>query len=58
MAIQNIFYGVGIIFIFVSIWYFARDFIAALPKEIKLILLIASIIITFILAELCREVNK
>lgn len=54
MKMQNIFYFIGVIFIFISTIYFAKEFIIGLPKEIKLILLILSIIITFTLAEFFR----
>ncbi|MEK6860068.1 MAG: hypothetical protein AABX54_04610 [Nanoarchaeota archaeon] len=54
MKIQYIFYTVGIIFIFASVWYFAREFINDLPDPIKLILLIAATIISFIVAEFLR----
>jgi len=58
MSVQNIFYGVGIIFIFLSVWYFAKEFIAQLPNEIKLLLLICSVVVSFIVAELFRGADK
>ena len=58
MSIQNIFYGVGIIFIFISAWWFSREFIINLPDEIKLLLLISSVIFTFVIAELFRGADK
>ena len=54
MKMQYIFYVIGVIFIFISTIYFAKEFIVNLPKEIKLILLILSIIVTFTLAEFFR----
>jgi len=54
MKLHYIFYIVGIIFIFASVIYFAREFINELPDAIKLIILIASVIITFVVAELLR----
>ena len=58
MEIQNIFYIVGVIFIFASIWYFVGEFIANLPDVIKLVLLIVSVIIAFVLAEVFRGGDK
>ncbi len=54
MKIQYIFYTVGIIFIFASVWYFAREYIDELPDPIKLILLVAATIIAFVVAEFLR----
>ena len=54
MKIQHIFYIVGVLFIFASVWYFARTFINDLPDPIKLMLLIVSVVVTFIIAELLR----
>ena len=54
MKIHYLFYIVGIIFIFGSVWYFAREFIDELPNFIKLTLLVISIIIIFVIAELLR----
>lgn len=54
MKIQYIFYTVGVIFIFFTIWYFAREFIADLSDPIKLMLLLFSVIILFIVAEFLR----
>ncbi len=58
MKIQHIFYFVGVLFIFASVWYFAREFIADLPNAIKLTLLIITVVISFIIAELLRSVDK
>jgi len=55
MKIQNIFYTFGVIFIFAAVWYFAKEFIASLPNAIKTMLLITSIIVTFVIAEVLRE---
>jgi len=54
MKIQYLFYVVGVIFIFVSVWYFAREYIAQFPNIIKLILLLVSIVVSFIAAEFTR----
>jgi|TARA_Y100000310_G_scaffold181551_1_gene181511 membrane-bound ClpP family serine protease len=58
MKIQYIFYIVGVLFIFASVWYFAREFISDLPDIIKMTLLSFSIIISFIIAEFLRGGNK
>jgi len=54
MKIEYIFYILGVIFIFASVWWFAREFIDQLPNEIKLIILIFSFVGSFIIAELLR----
>ena len=55
MKMHYIFYIVGVIFIFASVWYFTREFIAELPNIVKLILLIISVIVSFIVAEFMRR---
>lgn len=54
MKVHHIFYVVGVIFIFSSVWYFTRQFIAELPDIVKLVLLGVSIIFTFVLSEIFR----
>ena len=54
MKLQYLFYIVGVIFIFFAVWYFAREYIKALPDMIKLILLIVSTIVSFVIAEFMR----
>jgi hypothetical protein len=58
MKIQSIFYIVGVIFIFAAVWYFAKEYIAQFPNSIKLILLIVSTIVAFIIAEFMRGADK
>jgi len=58
MKMQNLFYGIGIVFIFISIWYFAGEYLMNLDKGVKSILLFCSVIVTFIIAEVLRELNK
>jgi|GEM_PF-2379552 len=58
MKVQSIFYLVGVIFIFASVWYFAREYIAQFPNSIKLILLVVSTIVIFIIAEFMRGADK
>ena len=54
MQVQNIFYGIGALFIIVSVLYFSFEFLQNLPQQIKFILLAVSVIITFFVAELLR----
>lgn len=58
MKIQYVFYTVGVLFIFASVWYFTREFIDDLPDPIKLTLLIVAVVISFIIAELLRGADK
>lgn len=44
----------GVIFIFGSIWYFASSYIENLPRIIKIVLLMLSIIVSFVVAEIMR----
>lgn len=54
MKIQNIFYTIGVIFIIIAVIYFTREYIRALPSEIKVILLIFGTVVAFVVAELLR----
>jgi hypothetical protein len=54
MKIQYIFYVVGVIFIFASVIYFAKEFLLELPPPIQLILLILATVISFVIAEAFR----
>lgn len=54
MKIQYIFYTIGVLFIFASFYWFAKEFINDLPDPIKLTILIAAVFITFVIAELLR----
>jgi cell division protein FtsW (lipid II flippase) len=58
MKVQYVFYTVGVLFIFASVWFFAREFIEELPDVLKLILLVIAIVITFIIAEFLRGADK
>lgn len=58
MKIQYAFYIVGVIFIFASVIYFTKEFIKDLPDPLKLVLLIISMIASFIIAEFARGGNK
>lgn len=54
MKVQYVFYFVGVLFIFSSVIYFAREFIQDLPNSIKLLLLIVSVFVSFFIAEILR----
>ena len=54
MKIQYLFYIVGVIFVFVTVWYFAHEYIAQFSNIIKLILLIVSIVVSYVIAEFMR----
>ena len=41
-------------FIIVAVIYFTQEFIAGLPKEIKFLLLVVSVVVSFIIAEFMR----
>src|SRR3989344_6174165 len=51
MKVQYLFYIVGVIFVFVSVWYFAHEYIAQFPRIIKLVLLLVAIVISYVIAE-------
>ncbi len=55
MKIQYLFYFVGVIFVFISVWYFAYKWIALFPRIIKLILLLVSVVVSYIVAEFMRR---
>ncbi len=54
MNVQNYFYGIGALFIIVTVIYFSFTFLKDLPDTIKLVLLIFSVIGSFIIGELLR----
>ena len=54
MKLQYLFYIIGIVFMFIMIWYFAREYISQFPNIIKLILLIVSIVASYVFAEFMR----
>ncbi len=58
MKMQHLFYIVGVIFILSSVWYFAKEYVAQFPDSIKLALLIASVLVTFVIAEFFRGADK
>lgn len=54
MNVQNYFYGIGALFIIVAVIYFSFTFLKDLPDAVKLVLLIVSVIGTFIIGEFLR----
>src|SRR3989338_3425286 len=57
MKIQYLFYIVGVIFVFATVWYFAKEYISQFPNIIKLILLVVSIVILYVVAEFMRRAD-
>ncbi|MFH1072780.1 MAG: hypothetical protein V1743_05100 [Nanoarchaeota archaeon] len=55
MKTQYIFYVLGIIFLFITISYFAYQYLFDLSKEVKTIVLICLVIILFFAADWLRE---
>ncbi len=55
MRVQYLFYIGGIIFVFIAVWYFAREYVAQFPRSIKLVLLLVSMVVSYIVAEFMRE---
>ncbi len=58
MKIQNLFYVLGIIFIFITVFYFTYQYIFDLSNPIKTVILILFTIITFFVADYLREKDK
>jgi len=58
MKVQYIFYTIGVLFLIATVLYFTWEFIAELPDPIKLVLLIISIVVSFIVAEFLRGGDK
>jgi Na+/H+ antiporter NhaD/arsenite permease-like protein len=58
MKLHNIFYIVGVVFLFVTVWYFVREYLDQFPNGLKLILLLVSIVISFVIAEFLRRADK
>ena len=54
MKMQSVFYFVGVIFIFISVWYFAREYISQFSNGVKMILLVVSVVVSFVIAEFMR----
>jgi len=55
MEIQNIFYGVGIFFLFITTGYFVGTYLDEVPSSIKAILAFLLSVILFILGDILRR---
>lgn len=58
MEIQNIFYGVGIFFLFVSAGYFVGTYLEDVPSQIKAVLSFILAIVLFVIGDYLRRLNK
>lgn len=58
MEIQNIFYGVGLFFLFVTAGYFVGTYLEDVPSSIKAVLSFLLAVILFILGDYLRRINK
>jgi len=57
MKIQNIFYSIGIFFLFVTIGYFISNYLENVPTTIKVFLSFLLSIILFLIADYQRRVD-
>ena len=57
MEIQNIFYGIGIFFLIVTIGYFVGTYLEDVPSHIKAILAFLLSAILFVLGDIMRRKN-
>jgi len=55
MKLQYLFYIIGIIFIFITVAYFAYNYLFSLADGIKTIILVLAIIVFFALGEIMWE---
>jgi hypothetical protein len=58
MEIQNIFYGIGIFFLFLTIIYFLSTYLEDVPTKIKSSLSFLLAIILFVLGDYLRRLDK
>ncbi|NQZ85670.1 MAG: hypothetical protein HRU03_08180 [Nanoarchaeales archaeon] len=58
MEIQNIFYGIGIFFLFLTIIYFLSTYLEDVPSSIKSILSFLLAVILFVLGDYLRRLDK
>ncbi|MFW5705141.1 MAG: hypothetical protein ACOCXG_04845 [Nanoarchaeota archaeon] len=58
MELQNIFYGIGIFFLIVTIAYFVFTYLEDIPSQTKAILSFILAVILFIVADYLRRLNK
>ncbi len=57
MKIQNIFYSIGIFFLFITIGYFISNYLDQVPTTIKVFLTFLLSIILFLVADYQRRIN-
>jgi hypothetical protein len=57
MEIQNIFYGIGIFFLFVTIGFVVFTYLEDVTGEIKAVLSFLLAVILFVLADYLRRIN-
>lgn len=57
MEIQNIFYGIGIFFLFITIGYFISTYLEDVPSEIKVVLTFLLAIILFTIGDYQRRID-
>lgn len=57
MEIQNIFYGIGIFFLFIAIGYFVSTYLEDVPAQIKAVLSFMLAIILFVIADYLRRID-
>jgi len=58
MDIQNIFYGVGIVFLFITIGYFVGTYLEDVHVMIKAFLSFLLAIILFVIGDYLRRLDK
>lgn len=58
MKIENIFYGVAIFFLFITVGYFVGSYLNEVPSSIKAVLLFLLAVILFVHGDYLRRVNK
>ena len=58
MDIQNIFYGVGIVFLFITIGYFVSTYLEDVHVIIKAFLSFLLAIILFVIGDYLRRLDK
>jgi len=57
MEIQNIFYGIGIFFLFLTIGYFIGTYLEDVPSNIKVMLSFLLAVILFVIGDYLRRKN-
>ena len=58
MDVQNIFYGIGIFFLLVTVGYFVGTYLEDVPSEIKAVLSFMLAVILFVVADYLRGKDK